>query len=262
MLRYCISNPIDGIRVLQSAYEVKQDSQYKITEEIKPINVQNCIRLFCSNNSFEKNEHLINLENHLMKFTEELKINGYPSIQKPYPIDYSVDKNSGLFLYHLCKTRRPEIIIETGVAYGRSSAYILQALHENQKGRLYSIDYVFSPWQSKQSIGSAIPEHLRDRWEIIFGPTTKKLPKLLNSLDSIDIFFHDSLHTFKTMTFEFQTSWPYIKKGGFLLSDDATGNNAFHNFCHLQKLKPTYLTQGNNNFMGILQKTDEDNIPN
>ena len=146
--------------------------------------------------------------------------------------------------------------METGVAYGRSSAYILQALHENQKGKLYSIDYVFRPWQSKQAIGSAIPHRLRYRWELVFGTTSEKLPSLLDSLGMIDIFFHDSLHTYKTMSFEFHQSWPHIKQGGFLISDDAKGNNAFHNFCVIKNLKSLYLLQesGIDAAMGILQK--------
>ncbi len=257
LIRYSIAHPREGVRIIESAYEVRQDSKHRLAAEIKPMQLQDCLKfLFPSLGQFEKNNLLINLESQMLKFIEKIKAEEYPSKKKPYPLDYSVDNKSGLFLYELCKVLKPEIIVETGVAYGRSSAYILQALHENKKGKLYSIDYVFRPWQSKQMIGSAIPDHLKDRWELIFGPTSEKLPDLLDSLGTVDIFFHDSLHTFKTMNFEFQESWSHVKQGGFLLSDDATGNDAFYNFCSLQKLKPLYLLQeaGDNACMGILQK--------
>lgn len=257
LLRHTITHPMDGFRILQTSCEVRQDSKHKLAVDVEMIGLQDCLKsLFPNLRRIVENELHDKLEEHLCSFFEKIKSEEYPSKKKPYPIDYSVDNKSGLFLYELCKTLKPEVIVETGVAYGRSSAYILQALHENQKGKLYSIDYVFRPWQSKQAIGSAIPDYLRYRWELVFGPTSEKLPGLLNSLGMIDIFFHDSLHTYKTMSFEFQQSWSHIKHGGFLLSDDAKGNNAFHNFCSTKNLKPIYLLQesGTDTAMGVLQK--------
>jgi len=43
-------------------------------------------------------------------------------------------------LYNLIRDTRPSIVVETGVASGVSTAYILQALEDNRKGKLYSID--------------------------------------------------------------------------------------------------------------------------
>jgi len=44
------------------------------------------------------------------------------------------------YLYVFCRHFQPEIVIETGVYYGASSAFILKALEANGKGHLYSID--------------------------------------------------------------------------------------------------------------------------
>jgi len=260
MFRYAVTHPMDGLRILEAACEVREDSKHRLVADVKTNGLKDCLKaLFPDLGRIEKNESLSQLEDQLCEFFEKIKSEEYPSMTKPYPIEYSVDNDSGLFLYELCKALKPEIIVETGVAYGRSTSYILQALHENQKGKLYSIDYVFTPWQSKQAIGSAIPNHLRYRWEMVYGPTSEELPNLLDSLGMIDVFFHDSLHTYKTMNFEFQQSWPHIRQNGFLLSDDAKGNNAFHNFCSIQKLKPLYLVQefGADAVMGILQKKNE-----
>ena len=94
---------------------------------------------------------------------------------------------------------KPKIIVETGVAYGKSSSYILKALKDNGFGKLYSIDFTFRPWETKEMIGSAIPEELKENWNFNFGPSSKKLKKVLLELNTIDIFLHDSLHTFKNM---------------------------------------------------------------
>jgi len=44
------------------------------------------------------------------------------------------------FLYAICRKLKPHVVIETGVHYGASSAFILQALYDNNFGHLYSID--------------------------------------------------------------------------------------------------------------------------
>jgi hypothetical protein len=45
-----------------------------------------------------------------------------------------------LMLYAIVRAYKPDIVVETGVARGASSSFILCAMHENGKGHLYSID--------------------------------------------------------------------------------------------------------------------------
>jgi hypothetical protein len=77
-----------------------------------------------------------------------------------------------------------------------------------------------------------------------------ELPRLLKDLDSIDVFFHDSLHTYEHMMFEFKTAWPKIKKNGILISDDIHLNNSFIDFCKAVKCKPVILSAN----LGIIVK--------
>ena len=72
----------------------------------------------------------------------------------------------------------------------------------------------------------------------------------------IDIFLHDSLHTYKNMSLEFKKSWPFIKSGGFLLSDDVLTNNAFSDFYTSIKKEPIIMIQDENpiSYLGILKK--------
>jgi predicted O-methyltransferase YrrM len=71
---------------------------------------------------------------------------------------------------------------------------------------------------------------LRDRWELTLGRSSDKLPALLKTLGPIDIFFHDSEHTYDNMVWEFQTVWPGLKPGGKLLAHNVDKNTAFADF--------------------------------
>jgi hypothetical protein len=151
-------------------------------------------------------------------------------------------------LYIIVRSQRPAVVVETGVANGLSSAYILCALERNQHGKLYSIDLpcvegieypngYFKPEgldgtipRGEQS-GWLIPDYLRRRWELTLGRTSDRLKPLLGKLGTIDIFLHDSEHSYQNMLWEYKTVWIYLKKGGILLSHDVEANNAFNDFC-------------------------------
>ncbi len=162
-----------------------------------------------------------------------------------------------LVLYWIAREFKPEIVVETGVARGDSSAFILCAMHENGKGHLYSID--LPPYEAyiqkndnylllkdgqkhkntqNYQVGELVPEYLKDRWTLVQGDSKKELPKILKDLKEITIFLHDSLHTYEHMMFEYEAAWPHIINGGFLLSHDVIWNNAFIDFSKKIKSKP------------------------
>ena len=136
--------------------------------------------------------------------------------------------HAGFFLYILVRSLKPEFFLETGVSAGESSTYILQAMHDNNFGKLFSIDFpsaivekgLTTIMPEGKTSGWAIPENLKDRWELSLGKSEELLPKILERQKKIDVFMHDSLHTYDHMMFEYTTSWDFIKKNGLLLSDD------------------------------------------
>lgn len=150
-------------------------------------------------------------------------------------------------LYAIVRSERPGIIVETGVCNGVTTLIILKALENNQSGYLYSIDYptysndpiaefqemhypddhTFSAIPSDKMPGWIVPDDLRDRWELRKGKSQRHLPSLLDELSEIDIFLHDSDHTFPCMMFEYEVAWEYLKSNGLLLSDDIHTNDAF-----------------------------------
>jgi predicted O-methyltransferase YrrM len=136
-------------------------------------------------------------------------------------------------LYVLVRLVKPLTVVETGVSAGISSAYILQALDDNQRGRLYSIDYPNYAIQEAEKVvqtGFAVPTYLRHRWSLMEGKSADVLPTLNRNLDSINIFIHDSEHSYDNMKFEYEEVWDNISYGGLLISHDINDNKAFREF--------------------------------
>lgn len=154
--------------------------------------------------------------------------------------------NSGgmlVFLYLAVRFAKPQIVLETGVFDGLSSAVILEALRGNGSGELISIDLPAirsidgsTHMMPESSLppdcqpGWTIPDYLRDRHRLILGDSKEIMPPLLQEYEKIDIFFHDSLHTFEHQHFEYITAWPKLSEGGLLISDDIAWSAAFHKF--------------------------------
>lgn len=133
--------------------------------------------------------------------------------------------------YAAIRALRPNRVVETGVANGVSSAYLLLALHLNQQGTLYSVGLDEPRFLAPgRSLGWVVPDWLLSRWKLMPGDSRQILPHLLADLHSIDVFLHDSLHTYEHMVWEFRQAYPHICDGGLLISDDATWNTAFSDF--------------------------------
>lgn len=136
-----------------------------------------------------------------------------------------------LVQYAAVRALQPETVVETGVASGVSSAYILLALERNQKGGLHSIEIGDSSYLPVgKEPGWIVPDRLRTRWRLHIGDVAAVLPSLLHDLGEVDIFIHDSLHSYEHMKLEFEMARPYIRHGGLLLADDAQWNSAFQGF--------------------------------
>ena len=161
-------------------------------------------------------------------------------------------------LYALCRLCQPTTVVETGVGLGASSNFILQALQDNGFGELYSIDLPKSTYFSDEGIrineheytskddmpGSLIYDNLRERWNLVLGKSQTELPKLCNRLGTIDLFFHDSEHTYGNMWDEYETVWPYMAEKGVLASHDINWNTAFTDFVAMNKKTATTSRDG------------------
>jgi predicted O-methyltransferase YrrM len=159
-----------------------------------------------------------------------------------------VNLDDALFLYWLVRQAKPRTIVQTGVCNGLSAAFMMLALAKNgPEGKLRVIDLppVFDPddpaWTVAGTVygvvipegktsGWLVPDAYRDRLEVWNGDAKDLLPKMVDKVDSIDFFFHDSDHTYDHMMFEFRQVKRKLTTGGLLVSDDVSWNASVWDF--------------------------------
>ncbi len=153
----------------------------------------------------------------------------------------------GSILYALVRLERPRTVVETGVGPGASSAFILNALRHNGTGVLHSIDlpqeFSTGSYQAVHvpagfGAGWLIPGWLKGRWRLTVGDAGVALPEVVRAVGTVDLFFHDSLHTDEQVRFELEAVWPSVRPGGLILADDVNPHwsLAFVDFCREQGL--------------------------
>jgi methyltransferase family protein len=179
----------------------------------------------------------------------------------------AIGYTEGVYLYAVVRTVRPEVMVETGVANGFSTAFSLLALQANGGGHLHSVDLprevgrdyepgTFYEGEGRAGIppgsepGWLIPRELKERWTLILGRSQEELPPLLERLGTIDVFMHDSEHSFDCMWFEFSAAWPALRAGAVLISDDVNSTEAFGRFATQEGREPVRLARG----MALLRK--------
>lgn len=153
-----------------------------------------------------------------------------------------------LLLYCLIRWLRPAVVIETGVAAGVSSYFFLKAISKNEFGALISVDVpnytrpngrrnadrqldsVYTPQQL--GVGWMVPPELRNNWRLLLGDSTIVLPGLA---ESPSFFYHDSDHTYSTMTAEYE--YAYQAGASVIASDDISWNAAWKDFANRHELR-------------------------
>jgi Methyltransferase domain len=123
----------------------------------------------------------------------------------------------------------PRHVVETGVAHGFTSRFILEAMQRNGFGHLWSIDLPPLDPAMRAQIGIAVGDRFRDRWTLIAGSSQRHLSLLLGELGAIDLFVHDSLHSEANVHFEMNQAWSRLRAGGAMAVDDIDTNWGFRN---------------------------------
>lgn len=177
------------------------------------------------------------------------------------------DGDPGLARAIWCLTRhlRPSNVVETGVAHGLTSRFILEALERNGAGHLWSVDRppLDPAWQAH--VGLAVGDRYTDRWSYIKGSSRRRLPSVLGHLTHIDLFIHDSLHSERNLRFELDLAWASLRPGGALIIDDIDVNWGFWSFtqafpghqfliCEAEPLHPDLRRFNKKGLFGIILK--------
>ncbi len=157
-----------------------------------------------------------------------------------------------LVQYALVRLMQPQVVVETGGTPGNSSAFILRAMDRNGCGILHTIDlppsgtldagqeqhggWIHEGLPAGKGSGWAVPEYLRSRHRQHLGDAKDLLPQVLALVPQVDLFIHDSDHSYAHMMWEFTTAWPHVRPGGVVMSDDVDANTAWREFTTQQRL--------------------------
>lgn len=146
-------------------------------------------------------------------------------------------------IYSIVRLKKPKIIIETGVLHGMTSAFIIRALQKNGSGRLISIDLPSYPESGPanndgysavlpkgKEPGWIVPDSWREGiWDLRLGDSVSVLNKIEDQF-SVDIFLHDSEHTYQTMWQELNWAANHLSEHGVVICDNIESNTSFFDF--------------------------------
>ena len=178
--------------------------------------------------------------------------------EAPFGLFHNGDALLGRVCYAVVRALRPSVVVETGVCHGVTSAFLLKALEMNKAGVLHSVDLPPLGKHGDRYVGWMIPEELRSRWTLRRGTTRRLLRPLLADVGHIDLFIHDSLHTYRNMRAEFAAAWVALRPGGMLISDDIEGNCAFQELAERPDVSVSAVVkqEDNDSLLGIAVKTN------
>jgi predicted O-methyltransferase YrrM len=142
-------------------------------------------------------------------------------------------------LYLLTLVRRPDVVVETGVGAGYSSACFLSALRRNGKGHLYSSDFpYFRLANPERYVGVVVDEALKERWSLFLEGDDANLPRILDECGAIDIFHYDSDKSYVGRQNALKKIAPAMADDGLIIMDDIQDNNFFYDLTQAQADKP------------------------
>jgi len=157
-----------------------------------------------------------------------------------YPGEYhsgAISEDDGHFLYYCVRQLKPKVIVQTGTSNGVSCAHLALGLsHVPGNTRFYAVDMpnIYRPDDPEfhkkmvygvlippgKSSGWLIPDRILPRFECMSGDSKKLLPKLLEKVGKVDLFYHDSDHSYDHMWWEFETILPYMNPHGVIIADN------------------------------------------
>ncbi len=168
-----------------------------------------------------------------------------------FPNFYDSGPRYRKFLERIIEEFSLETVVETGVAHGHSTRAMLDTLarahssSSNKRPHLHSIDIDSrTEWDDIAT---------NPMWTFHLTDSSRGVEEILAGIGDIDLFVHDSDHSYAHQMREYQAAWAHLKPGGFLLSDDISWSTAFLQFCKGEGLRPVILSEAPK-VAGVVQK--------
>ena len=117
--------------------------------------------------------------------------------------------------YALVRILKPEVVVETGTDKGLGTLVIARALKRNGSGVIYTLD-------KDPFAGALIDEEYWENIKILRGDSLQNL----TTIKDVDIFIHDSDHSFDHETAEYESIAQNLTSKAIVLSDNSEHNSA------------------------------------
>ena len=116
-------------------------------------------------------------------------------------------------LADIIKRERPQVMIETGIESGYSTEHFLTAMDAIGVGHMFSCDPQPSGFYDAYPI-------VHPRFQFIRKASWEALDEIYAMTGRVDLFLHDSDHSWECQTFEYEWAWAHVRSGGIIASDD------------------------------------------
>lgn len=123
-------------------------------------------------------------------------------------------KKQAEFLFRLVNKFNPKVIVELGTSVGLTTLYLAKP---SSKSQVYTIEgsETLVDYAKKQAL-----KHQVKNIEFIHGNFNEKLPQLLKSLDSVDLFYVDGNHAYEPTLNYFEMALGKKNKDSIFVFDD------------------------------------------
>ena len=157
-------------------------------------------------------------------------------------------------IYFLCRYKKPEVVLETGVAAGWSSYAALLAMAKNKKGLLYSSDFPYFRLKDPEKlIGVLVPDKLRKNWTLDIRGDRRALPDLISKCSSIDIFHYDSDKSYGGREFALKSVSAKLSEGAIVIMDDIQDNFFFKECIEKLKINNFFVFEFQGKYVGLFE---------
>ena len=175
------------------------------------------------------------------------KVQNSPALSQGdfYPMFFNSNPGTLALIRELIKHIRPKCVVETGVANGFSTRQILESFKEFElfDSRLFSFDVdpkVFS-----------VELERNPQFNKVVIDSASSFLSAMHKIGSVDLFYHDSDHSYENQLLEYDAAWRLLSHDGVLISDDVNWSNAFLDFCKKVNRTPLLLSDGAK-FAGVI----------
>lgn len=134
-------------------------------------------------------------------------------------------------LYAVTRHLQPDVVVETGVAAGFSSASFLSAMAVNGRGHLYSSDFPYFRFANAESyIGVMVPTELRAGWDLLLKGDDANIPAILGRVSKVDLLHYDSDKSYIGRQRVMGLLEPKLAPDACIMMDDIQDNCFFHDY--------------------------------